>query len=188
MPVTHLRCLDASGALPETATPFRLESVLKGDVFKITLPEGTYEGSLTQTEPGTGWLILCQGEVNKIVPFCLLQNGDRLDLWVDGHILALERLSPNARRTGASGSASGTHSGEIKAPLPGMILNVLVKPGDTVEHNTPLVVLESMKMETTLAAPMAATVKTVSASEGQMAEKGMVLIQLTPLQENAPAS
>ncbi len=158
----------------------RLESLLKGDVFTITLAEETYEGTLVRTEANAGWLTLRQGEINKVVPFCLLQTGERLDIWVDGQIVSLERVSPGARRAAATVDG-GVHNGEIRAPLPGLVLKVPVQPGDAVDFNAPLVVLESMKMETTLAAPMAAVVKAVFVQEGQMVEKGLMLIQLEPL-------
>lgn len=188
MPVVNLQLLDGSGAPVEGKAPLRLESVLKGDAFAITLAEETYEGTFIQAEPGVGWLTLRQGSLNKVVPFCLLQTGNRLDLWVDGQIIAYERVSPGTQRSGHAQAAPGAHNGEIRAPLPGMILKILVQAGDAVERNAPLVVLESMKMETTLTAPMAATVQRVLATEGQMAQKGMNLIQLTPLPENASAS
>ncbi|KAB2945072.1 MAG: acetyl-CoA carboxylase biotin carboxyl carrier protein subunit, partial [Phycisphaerae bacterium] len=41
---------------------------------------------------------------------------------------------------------------EVKAPMPGTILKILVKPGDVVTAHQPLVVMESMKMEMTLSA------------------------------------
>jgi biotin carboxyl carrier protein len=60
---------------------------------------------------------------------------------------------------------------EIKAPMPGMVLNVLVKEGDTVEKDTPILILEAMKMENVIKSAAAAVVKKVRAVKGVAVEK-----------------
>lgn len=66
---------------------------------------------------------------------------------------------------------------EIKAPMPGLVLNVLVSAGDHVEKDTPLLILEAMKMENVIKAGSAAVVKKVNATKGVPVEKGAVLIE-----------
>lgn len=65
---------------------------------------------------------------------------------------------------------------EIKAPMPGMVINILVAPGDAVKKNDPLLVLEAMKMENVIKAPGDAVVKTVPAEKGKAVEKGQLLV------------
>ena len=48
---------------------------------------------------------------------------------------------------------------EIKAPMPGLVLDILIKEGDEVMENQPLLILEAMKMENVIKAPNAALVK-----------------------------
>jgi 3-methylcrotonyl-CoA carboxylase alpha subunit len=74
----------------------------------------------------------------------------------------------------------GLAAAEITAPMPGKVLKVMVKPGDLVEAGQPLVVIEAMKMETTLAAESAALVKQVRVAVDQMVDHGAVLIELSP--------
>ena len=74
----------------------------------------------------------------------------------------------------------GLAATEITAPMPGKVLKVLVRDGDLVEAGQPLVVIEAMKMETTLAAESAAMVKQVRVDEGQTVDHGAVLIELSP--------
>jgi biotin carboxyl carrier protein len=76
--------------------------------------------------------------------------------------------------------ARGLAATEITAPMPGKVLKVLVHDGDLVEAGQPLVVLEAMKMETTLAAESAALVKHVRVEEGQTVDHGAVLLELSP--------
>ena len=76
--------------------------------------------------------------------------------------------------------ARGLAATEILAPMPGKVLKVLVHDGDLIEAGQPLVVIEAMKMETTLAAEGAALVKHVRVEEGQAVDHGAVLIELSP--------
>ncbi|MBK8500165.1 MAG: acetyl-CoA carboxylase biotin carboxyl carrier protein subunit [Flavobacteriales bacterium] len=65
---------------------------------------------------------------------------------------------------------------DLKAPMPGLVLNILVKPGDTVRKNDPVLVLEAMKMENVIKAPADAVVKAIAAEKGKPVEKGQLLI------------
>ena len=66
----------------------------------------------------------------------------------------------------------------IKAPMPGMVLKVLVIPGQQINKGDGLVVLEAMKMENILKATTAATVRSIKVGERTVVEKGAVLIEL----------
>jgi biotin carboxyl carrier protein len=74
----------------------------------------------------------------------------------------------------------GLASAEIVAPMPGKVLNVMVKEGDLVDTGQSLAVIEAMKMETTLSAESPAIVKRVCVAAGQMVDHGAVLIELSP--------
>jgi len=65
---------------------------------------------------------------------------------------------------------------EIKAPMPGSILDILVKEGDEVKANDQLLVLEAMKMENVIKSPGDGVVGKVHISEKQNVEKNQVLI------------
>jgi biotin carboxyl carrier protein len=66
----------------------------------------------------------------------------------------------------------------VKAPMPGMVLKVLVTPGQKIDKGDGLVILEAMKMENILKATGTATVKAIKVSERMAVEKGTVLIEL----------
>ncbi len=66
----------------------------------------------------------------------------------------------------------------INAPLPGRVLEFLVKPGDTVNENTDTFVLEAMKMENTITAEMAGTVKRVLVAAGENVAADSPVIEL----------
>ena len=65
----------------------------------------------------------------------------------------------------------------IKAPMPGLILEVSVKEGQEVQENDPLLILEAMKMENSIVSPRSGKIKSVSAIQGAAVEKGQLLIE-----------
>lgn len=67
---------------------------------------------------------------------------------------------------------------DIKAPMPGLILDVLVKAGDEVKEGDYLLVLEAMKMENTITAPRDGVVKTVSVEKGKTVNKDQLLMEM----------
>ncbi|MBD8637489.1 acetyl/propionyl/methylcrotonyl-CoA carboxylase subunit alpha [Stenotrophomonas sp. CFBP 13725] len=67
-------------------------------------------------------------------------------------------------------------AGSLLAPMPGKIVATLVEPGSKVTRGTPLVVLEAMKMEHTLAAPADGTVHGYRAKAGEQVGDGAVLV------------
>ena len=66
----------------------------------------------------------------------------------------------------------------IAAPMPGMVVEVLVKPGDRVVIGQSLVVLESMKMQMEMRAPAAGLVEKVSVQQKSQVDKGTVLVTI----------
>ena len=65
---------------------------------------------------------------------------------------------------------------ELKAPMPGLVLEVRVAEGDTVKKGDPILVLEAMKMENIIKSPTDGTVKKINVKKGIAVEKNQVLI------------
>ena len=66
---------------------------------------------------------------------------------------------------------------EIKAPIPGLILEINVIVGQEVKENDPLLILEAMKMENTFNSPRAGVIKSIAVSKGAAVDKGQLLIE-----------
>ncbi len=75
-------------------------------------------------------------------------------------------------------SAAGPQAASLKAPMPGLVVRVLVIPGDEVAAGAGLVVIEAMKMENELKAGGPGVVKRVLVKPGDKVEKGAVLVEL----------
>jgi pyruvate carboxylase subunit B len=68
--------------------------------------------------------------------------------------------------------------GELNAPMPGKILEILVEEGDEVEIGQPVAILEAMKMENELKAPIDGIVSTISAAKGDSLEKNALILEI----------
>ena len=65
----------------------------------------------------------------------------------------------------------------IKAPMPGLILEINVSVGQEVKTNDPLLILEAMKMENSFLSPRDGIIKSISVEKGNAVEKGQLLIE-----------
>ncbi|PIA70030.1 acetyl/propionyl/methylcrotonyl-CoA carboxylase subunit alpha [Pseudomonas sediminis] len=104
-----------------------------------------------------------------------IRKGETLYLQWQGELHAITRFDPIA-----AAEASHAQHGGLSAPMNGSIVRVLVEPGQAVEAGTALVVLEAMKMEHSIRAPEAGTVKALYCREGEMVGEGAVLVELEP--------
>lgn len=65
----------------------------------------------------------------------------------------------------------------IKAPMPGLILEINVAVGQTVKENDPLLILEAMKMENSFLSPRDGIIKSIAVEKGNAVDKGQLLIE-----------
>jgi len=102
-----------------------------------------------------------------------IRRGDALHLEWQGKLHEVHRIDPIT-----VASASHAHHGGLTAPMNGSIVRVLVEPGQIVEAGATLLVLEAMKMEHSIRAPKAGTVKALHCAEGDMVGDGAVLVEV----------
>ena len=74
------------------------------------------------------------------------------------------------------GNANAHKVNDVKAPMPGLILEIKVRPGQEVKKGDPIMILEAMKMENILKSPGDGVVKEVKVQEKQNVEKNQVLL------------
>jgi biotin carboxyl carrier protein len=101
-------------------------------------------------------------------------DGFRFDVEViDERTRAIRQLAGFAAKP--AGPAS------LAAPMPGLVVRVLVQPGERVQAGQGVVVIEAMKMENELRASTAAIVRAIPVTPGSAVEKGAVLMEFEPV-------
>ncbi|HET9030022.1 MAG TPA: acetyl-CoA carboxylase biotin carboxylase subunit [Candidatus Aquilonibacter sp.] len=107
---------------------------------------------------------------------------DRLgDSWIahlGDHAYTFTRLASPTAHSGAGGGAGGAADGRVTAPMPGKIVKIAVREGETVNERALLLVLEAMKMEHRIEASLDATVRAVLVKEGDIVAGGAPLVEL----------
>ena len=67
---------------------------------------------------------------------------------------------------------------DIKAPMPGLVLEIVVAPGEEIQEGDALIILEAMKMENVLKATGEGIVKTIAVKKGDAVDKAQLLIEM----------
>jgi biotin carboxyl carrier protein len=151
------------------------------------------------TERGDGWDVVFDGR--KVEADLVRLGGESLhSLLLDGHSREMvlehegeitfvsldgERIEARvqdevSRALAAFGRARPTGSAEVTAPMPGVVIEVRVAPGDAVVVGQPVIVVEAMKMQNELAAETDGVVEAVLVGAGQAVDGGAVLVRLQP--------
>jgi acetyl/propionyl-CoA carboxylase alpha subunit len=113
------------------------------------------------------------------IAFDVALDGDTAIVDGIGHQILVFGADPvPASRRAATPRPSTLGAGTVQAIMPGSIVRVLVTEGDPVEVGDVLLVLEAMKMENELHAPISGVVKAVYASTGQAVEMNEVLAEI----------
>jgi biotin carboxyl carrier protein len=104
----------------------------------------------------------------------------RYRMWLDGHRYDAEALDSRARaiRDMQASVAKPAGPAPLRAPMPGLIVQLRVQVGDTVSAGAGLVVMEAMKMENELRTVSAGKVRAVHVTVGAAVEKGALLVEL----------
>ena len=103
-------------------------------------------------------------------------DGDRVWVHWRGRAFALEPIDP----TRAGGAASAEAAGSAHAPMPGVVVSLLVAPGQSVAEGEALLVIESMKLQTTVCAAIEGHVAELPFAVGQTFQRGAVLARVQP--------
>lgn len=88
-----------------------------------------------------------------------------------------DQFDQTVERLGLHAQA-GTKFKDVKAPMPGLVLDILVEPGQTVHKGDSLLILEAMKMENVLKSPGDGVVKKVKVEKGTAVNKNQILLEM----------
>jgi pyruvate carboxylase subunit B len=124
-------------------------------------------------------LVKVGDQVHRVLARRQAERG-RYSLSLDGYRYDVEALDERTRTIRELTAAASGPKGPapLVAPMPGLVVRVMVEAGDQVVPGQGLVVVEAMKMENELRASAPATVKAVLVQPGQAVEKGAVLVEM----------
>lgn len=134
---------------------------------------------LEEVEGTPIFLLSVDGTLHRLA----IQRGEgrgSYSIWSDDGRFQVEALDERRRAIRELTGAGAKHPGPapLIAPMPGLVVRVLVQPGDQVQAGQPLVVMEAMKMENELRTTAAGVVAAVLVQPGVAVEKGSVLVEL----------
>lgn len=103
-----------------------------------------------------------------------IRSGDATLVSYKGRQYRVERAVARAK------AGTGSINGEVRAPMPGLIIDVLVTLGQEVRKGARLLVLEAMKTQQPFAAPFDGTVEKLEVVKGEQVQDGALLAQIKP--------
>ena len=141
--------------------------------YRLHWNERSLEIGLSSTADGRSWLSI-GGQRHEVV---VATRGDDVFVHFDGEAYELRYRHPLDRLAAHSlGSAEDI----VRAPMPGSVVALNVVAGDTVTKGQVLMVMESMKMETTIVAPRDGVIASLAFEKGQTFDRDAVLLSLEP--------
>ncbi len=143
-------------------------------------PQEAGRWTLTCGDESSEWVVLRRVEnrlwarVGEQIHHAALVAGGVV--W-DDVLYAIEPVAADSVDTlNLGGGASG--DADLQSPMPGTVIKLLVEPGQTVSEGQPLLIIEAMKMEHTIAAPYAGTVVKLPYAVGAQVAGGAALVEL----------
>ncbi len=127
------------------------------------------------TPLNNGGLVLLRNESRARELHVLPKGNSAYAVMVNGrHLIAqVEKSNGKTKKR-----VEQVNHGAISAPMPGMVIDVLVKEGQRVDSGEPLVILESMKMQMQLRSPFSGQISRVAVENKVQVEKGTLLVQV----------
>lgn len=196
-PPADSRACAAAAALIQSAAyrEARTRSPMAGDTLfglgaiasRIDLTEGETLHRMTATPIPGGWQVAAEGWTHDVLvdltqpkPRSVTIDGHPAQVHLAGTALSLnDRTYHFAPHRPWEQDAGAAGSGQICAPMPGLVISVEVAAGDTVEPGQTLAVVEAMKMQHQLAADIAGTVAEIRVAAGDQVSAGQLMISLT---------
>jgi len=146
---------------------------------EFTINGEPFSGDLSQLN-GNSFHFLRNNRSYTTEIFDINQEEKTCKVKVNGHIYSIsvkDQFDQLLQQLGMD-QLNAHKVGDLKAPMPGLVLQVLVKEGDQITKGDNLLVLEAMKMENILKAPADCTIKSIKVIPGDKVEKNQVMIVL----------
>jgi glutaconyl-CoA/methylmalonyl-CoA decarboxylase subunit gamma len=143
-----------------------LEVSVDGAELDLDYEEVDKLGQVALIAEGRSWAVSIEGDEHEV------------SCTIAGHLYQVEIEDERERAAHAAERESQKGGGAVKSVMPGVVVKLLVKPGDAVEKGQPLLILEAMKMQNEIAAPSAGVVHALHVREKEAVASGARLVTL----------
>ena len=164
--------------------------------MKVILSRGAADQEVTVEPEDAGYRVSLGGRAHRIdgligesmriridgrpVEAWVTREGETLTVELGGRMFPFRLRDPRAPRLARRRSRENATRGELHAPMPGLVVQVLTHEGEEVEAGVPVVVIEAMKMQNALVAPIKGRVSAIPVKPGTAVESGQLLLAITP--------
>jgi len=145
-----------------------------GDGYRMHVEDRSMPVSLPRAD---GTCVLYVGDIELAV--VVATDGDLTHIHIDGETFTARYTDPIRRYADDS---AGAADDVVLAPMPGIVVAVNVQTGDRVEAGQTLVIIESMKLETSIKAWRDGRIATLHVAKGEPFERSAPLVTLTPVE------
>ena len=160
-------------------------TVNQKNTFEVKPGDRAFEGTLNESsfvldvvERGNAIHVLWNNTSYNAELLAIQSETKTVTLKINGREYAVvlkDRFDDLLKSLGMEGAGTPKIK-DVKAPMPGMVLNIMVEDGATVEKDQALIILEAMKMENVIKSPIAGVIKRVEVKKGVAVEKNTVLV------------
>jgi len=153
------------------------DKVDMGKPFSVTVDKNDYDVEIRKVQADGRIKTLMVN--HRVCPIEVERRGDGMPVrvYLKGVPFDVEISKVASTRLRAP-EVETTSNGSVPALLPGQIVRVLAQPGERVEKGAPLLILDAMKMENEVLAPVSGTIKDVHVRSGQVVAKGDLLAEV----------
>ena len=145
-----------------------LEGTLNGEAFKMDIAQ---QGDVHHLLHQNGSYKVKMIRFDKENKTCVIQVN------TNEYVVSVEDRFDELLHKLGMGNINNQKVNDLKAPMPGLVLNIMVQPGDSVVKGGGLMVLEAMKMENIIRTPASGIVRSIEVEKSDIVEKNQVLIK-----------
>jgi biotin carboxyl carrier protein len=153
---------------------------LGGRLYRVSLADRDHRVDVLEVSENL-YSMICDGRSYEVD---IVEEGDTYEIFIKGKSYMAEVLRPEKKLPLPTEERETTPSLEertVTTPMSSKVIKVLIAPGETVEIDQVLLIVEAMKMEMPNTSPIQGKVQDVLVKEGQILEEGDRLVTLRPL-------
>lgn len=144
----------------------------KNDTIALNINGDKHEFAINQIDKNTFTIKIDGRNINAY----LAEDTQNYYVWIDGRSFTFEKVNEEEKNFDISNGSSSSNKQIVKPPMPGNIVKVVVEKDQKVSEGDALIIVEAMKMETTLYASIDGIVKEINVKAGEQVDADKILL------------